>query len=903
MNIFTTVKIVLKLFLRTIVFISLLTLLALFPTDMEAQTVNDTIVPAVVADSVATDSVYSKNDTIQKTVPKKKSIVDEPVYYTSVDSMHILVADQKVLLYGEGEIKYQKFELKGDYVESDLERKEVMATGVFDTAGVYVGRPVFVQGREEFETDSVLYNLETGKGLIFNVISEQGEGYLHSDLTKRDNQGHIHVQGGKYTTCNAEHPHFYMELTKAIVIPDDKIISGPAYMVIEDIPLPILGLPFSFFPNTQQRGAGVLIPRYGEEKARGFYLKDGGWYQPLGKYMDAELTGDIYTKGSWAARLKTSYRVKYKFSGNMAFNIAKNVTGEKGDADYSVREDFRWNWVHTKDAKANPTQSFSANVNLSSSGYDKNNSNVTQDYLTGQKSSSINFSKNWPGTPFNLGISANARQNVSDSTLSIDLPTGSFNASTMYPLRKKGGSGKYKWYENIGFSYNSKFAAKVSDIKDTLLFQSPSWNEIEDYFTAGFSHSVPFVINLKSDKIKMLTISPSLNYEGRLNNFYIKKRLEGGLTSSEIVTDTIQQVTYAHAVNPGISFSLAPKVYGMYQNSRPDPGVIAVRHVMQPRASFSFVPDMTGINPSYYDTLTYVENGEVKEHRYSYYDQSLYKAPSSAGKSGNLSLSLGNSLEMKTKAKNDTTGEAEPQKVVLIRNLNLSTSYQPFRDEFKWSDLSLTGATALFKGKFNVNMSSRFSFYDLDSTQRKTVNEFYYNNTNKLVRFTNLTFSAGLRLRSSKNNDSEEGDEDTYDETSNIYEDPSNPNYEFVPGYNTSGSYVDFSVPWTLNLDYSWSLNRPTTVEKQTKNHTLRLRGDFSLTENWKIGFNSGYDFEAKEVTFTNINIHRDLHCWEMQFSMVPFGPRRNYSFYIRAKSSLLKDLKLDKKQSWYDNF
>lgn len=905
MVILTTTKIVLKLFLRILVFVSLLTLVSLFSTELSAQEVADTnrspLVDTLnipVGDSILSDSISVPADSLADKPEEKKSVVDEPVYYTATDSMHVKIKDQRVLLYGDGEIKYQKFELKADFIESDLASKEIFARGVEDTANVYSGRPIFKQGNEEFETDSVFYNLGSGKGLIFNVVSEQGEGYLHSDLTKRDNQGHIHVKGGKYTTCNAEHPHFYMELTKAIVIPNDKIVSGPAYLVVEDVPVPLLGLPFSFFPNSRQRGAGVLIPRYGEEQNRGFFLKEGGWYQPLGQYMDMLLTGDIYSNLSWAVNMRTSYKVRYRFNGNMTFSYAYNLTGAKGDADTQERKDFRWNWTHSQDPKANPTQSFSANVNFSSSGYDKNNSNITNDYLTGQKSSSINFSKNWPGSPFNLGISANARQNISDSTLSLDLPTGSFNASTMYPLRKKGGTGKYKWYENIGFSYNSKFASRLQNIKDTLLFDPDVWDQL----SAGFSHSIPFVINLKSDKIKMLTISPSLNYEGRVNNFYITKRLGDDPLNPTIITDTVNKVTYAHAVNPGISVGLSPKIYGMFQNTRPDPNVIAVRHVMQPRATFSFVPDMRGINPNYYDTLVYVENGEVKEHRYSYYEKSLYSAPSSAGKSGNVGLSFGNNVEMKMKPKNDTTGEAEPQKVVIIRSLNATTSYRPFADEFKWNDVSLNGATSLFKNKFTLNVNSRFSFYGLDSLDRR-VDEFYYNTNGKPLRFTNLTFSAGLQLKSSKGDKGEEEDADFIDPNSNIYQDPTNPQYEFVPGYNPSGSYVDFSVPWSLNFDYSWALNRPTTVEKQTRNHTLRVRGDFSLTKNWKIGYSSGYDFEAKEITFTNINIHRDMHCWEMQFTMVPFGPRRNYSFYIRAKSSLLRDLKFDKKQSWYDNF
>lgn len=907
MVILTTTKIVLKLFLRFSVFVSLLTLTILFSTEVCAQEFADTnrgfladTAISPLSDTLLSDTTSMPADSLSDNSEKPKSVVDEPVYYAAADSMHVKIKSQRVLLYGEGEITYQKFELRADFIESDLNSKEIFAKGVEDTSQVYSGRPIFKQGSEEFETDSVFYNLESGKGLIFNVVSEQGEGYLHSDLTKRDNQGHIHVKGGKYTTCDADHPHFYMELTKAIVIPDDKIVSGPAYLVVEDVPIPALGLPFSFFPNSRQRGAGILIPRYGEEQTRGFFLKEGGWYQPLGQYMDILLTGDFYSNLSWAANMRTSYKVRYKFSGNMTFNYAYNLTGAKGDANTEERKDFRWNWTHSQDAKANPTQSFSANVNFSSSGYDKSNSNVTTDYLTGQKSSSINFSKNWPGTPFNLGISANARQNVTDSTLSLDLPTGSFNASTMYPLRKKKGTGKYKWYENIGFSYNSKFASKLQDIKDTLLLEPEVWEQL----SAGFSHSIPFIINLKSDKIKMLTISPSLNYEGRVNNFYITKKLSEDVQNPEIVIDTVNKITYAHAVNPGISVGLSPKVYGTFTNNRADPNVIAVRHVMQPRATFSFVPDMSGINPNYYDTLVYVENGEVKRHSYSYYERSLYKAPSSAGKSGNVGLSFGNNVEMKMKPKNDTTGVAEPRKVVLLRNLNASTAYRPFAEQFKWNDVAVNAATSLFNNKFSLNASSKFSFYGLDSLGSKE-DEFHYNTTGKPLRFTNLTFSAGLSLKSSKGANEGEGEtDDSYiDPNSNIYQDPTNPQYEFVPGYNPSGSYVDFSVPWSLNLDYSWALNRQTTVDKQTRNHTLRVKGDFSLTPNWKLGFNSGYDFEAKEITFTNINIHRDMHCWEMQFTMVPFGPRRNYSFYIRAKSSLLRDLKLDKKQSWYDNF
>ncbi len=892
----STTKIVLKLHLKTTLYLTLLTVFILLSIEGKAQSVTDSL-GASVGDSVLIQADTALSDTLDSQKTEKKSIVDEPVYYTSKDSMQIKVKEQKVFLYGDGKVNYQKFELKANYIESDLGRKEISGKGVIDTTGKYSGKPVFKMDNEEFESDSVNYNLDSRKGLIYNVVSEQGEGYLHSDLTKRDEQGHIHVKGGKYTTCDAEHPHFYLELTRAIVIPEDKIISGPAYLVIEDVPIPILGLPFSFFPNSKNRSAGVIIPRYGEERVRGFFLTDGGWYQPLGQYADMQITGDIYSKGSWAVKWGGGYKVRYRFRGSTSVDYSENRNNDV--LDYPVRKDFKWIWSHQKDPKANPTQSFSANVNFQSGGYDRSNPKIGRNVISQQKSSSISFSKNWPGTPFNLALSANARQNTADSTVSIDLPTGSFNASTIYPFRKKDGGGKYKWYENIGFSYNSQFASKIQNVKDSTLGDLETWRNMN----AGFKHSIPFVINLKTDKIKMLTISPSLTYEGRLNNRYITKRIEPGTT--DIVVDTTHKLAYAHAINPSISVSLSPKVYGMFQNTRPDPNVIAVRHMIQPRASFSFTPDMREVNPNYYDTLEYVQDDQIKIHRYSYFDSPycLYGAPGSPGKNGTLSLSLGNNLEMKMKPKNDTTGEAEPVKVPIIRNLSVSTSYRPFEDEFNWNDVSINGSTQLFKNKLNINVSSRYSFYDLDSLETARINEFYFDNGKGLLRFTNLTLSTQLSLQSKQSDKKEAEAGAEADLQEDLHKNPYDPNYEFIPGYSQFGSYVDFSVPWSLSFRYNWSLNRPTSAARQTRTHTLGINGNLSLTKTLKIGFGTNYDFENKEMVSTNIRIDKDLHCWVMEFSTVPFGDYRNYSFTIRAKSGLLRDLKYDKKQSWYDNY
>lgn len=849
--------------------------------------------------------VSNKTDT----TVKKKSIVDSPVHYSAKDSMTMVYGDKMVYLYGKGNIKYEDFDLTSEYIESDLDKKEVSAKGVKDTLGKYSGKPLFKQGNEEFESDSLIYNLGTGKGLISKVVTKQGDGYLHSDLTKRDNEGHIHVKGGKYTTCNAEHPHFYLELSKAIVIPDDKIISGPAYMVIEDIPIPILGLPFSFFPNSKQRGAGILLPRYGEEQNRGFYLRDFGWYQPLGQHMDMQVMGEVYSKGSYGIHWGSNYKWRYKFGGSMRIDFNENIANgldrsDKDDPNYKIQKDFRWTWSHRQDPKANPTQSFSANVNFSSSGFDRNNATTTPDHLTNQKSSSISYTKSWPGTPFNLSLSATARQNTTTESIDLDVPTGSFNASTIYPFRKKNPTGQSTWYQefldDVGFSYSSSFSGKAHGINDTMLFYRETWENMDK----SFSHRIPFFINIKSKRLKMVTISPSLSYSGELFDYYMVKRVEVGDIDDDpvIVTDTIQKYTYAHAINPSIGIGLTPKITGMYQNTRPNPNLIAVRHVIQPKASFSYTPNMRNINPNYYDTLYYMQDGEVEKHSYSF----VNSPPSSPGRNASLSLGLSNTLDAKIKPKDDTTGMAEPEKVSLIRNFNISTAYYPFKEEFKWNDVSLNASTQLFKNKLNLQISNAYSLYDfsIDTVNGnrviKKIDEFYYENGKGFLRFTRLSLSASLSLRSQAGDDDK--NKENTDNQYNTYQDPLNPEFEFVPGYSAAtGTYVDFSVPWSLSFRYNWSLNRPYLVEDQTITHTLNVNGDFSLTEKWKIGFNSGYDIESKKITFTNLNIHRDLHCWEMQFSIVPFGERRNYNFYIRAKSALLRDLKLDKKQHWRD--
>jgi lipopolysaccharide assembly outer membrane protein LptD (OstA) len=845
-----------------------------------------------ITEKHATDSLAVK--------PTRKDQLEDKVTYSSVDSMRVDVQEQKLFLYRDAQVNYTNLELKAYYIELDLANEEIFAKGWPDTAGTIVGKPVFTQGNQSFTSDSIRYNFHTKSGIIYHIVTQEGEGYLHSERTKRHPNEHIHIENGKYTTCDAEHPHFYLALTKGIVIPDDKIITGPAYMVILDIPIKFLAIPFGFFPNTTTRASGILIPSYGEERTRGFYLRDFGWYQTLGDYADFRIQGDAYTKGSWAVRNTLSYKWRYHFSGNFAFNYA--VTDNNDDLFYAAKKDYALRWTHRQDPKANPTQNFSASVNFASSDYDRNFSYNSNDYLNTSTNSSISYTKRWPNTPFNLSLSANASQNKQTRTVGLSLPTGSFNMSSIYPFRSKNGSGKYKWYENISLTYSSSFKNEL-DTYDSLMFKQETWNDMRN----GFQHSIPLAVNLKIGKL--ITITPSMNYTGVFYSRHIEinNMVEYDSLTGDYIIDTTEYrgLKYEQAFNPSLGISFTPKLYGMLISTKEDSYIEAIRHVLSPSASFSFTPDMNKINRvDYYDTLYYINEDNEQEvyDIYNWYEEELYSPPSSNGKSGSLRLALNNNLEMKVRPRNDTTGESK--KVVLLDNLNFTTSYNPFRDTLRWEDVSMITGTKLFNNKVDIRVNGRFSPYALDSAGRK-INEFYISqHKDKILRFVSLSVNTSFTLRSGQGTGkkSEETQEETSQEENVVYDEYYMEDDMYVAPLGEMSSYVDFNIPWSLNVRHSYSISK-TAAGKSNISNTLNLSGDISLTQKWKIGGQMNYDLELKKISYTTLSVYRDLHCWEMRFSVVPFGPRTSYSFTIQAKGSLLRDLKYEKKTHWFDNF
>lgn len=862
----------------------------------------------VIVDTLLSDQTKTSADTIDHLLPEADSLqsdtlrtdsldrrnraaIDAEVVYTAKDSVVFGMDQKKVFLYKEAKVTYLDLELTADYIEFDMTNNEVFAKGMPDSSGVIQGKPLFKDDTQEMNAGQLRYNFKSQKGFIESVITEQEGGFLHAEKTKKDEKGHIHLKNGMYTTCDAEHPHFYVALTKAKSIPGDKIVSGPAYLVLEDVPLPI-GIPFGFFPNTKTNTSGILIPQYGEETNRGFYLRNGGYYLAINEFLDLTVTGDIYTNGTWGLRAGTNYRKRYRFNGGFNARIYKNVSGEKGLSNYSKSSDYSIMWSHNQDPKANPNQTFRASVNLSSSRFDQNHSRILTNALTNTKQSSISFQKRWPGSPFNFSISANHSQNSNTGNVNLNLPRMAFSMSRLYPFRSKNSTGKGGFWEDIQLSYTSNLDNRIAT-NDTLLFTGAVWEDMNN----GFEHSIPLTWNFKPKRINSFTFSPNLSYKGVAYTKTVRKyralNMAGDADSTYV--EEKNGLYYAHSYYPSVSASLAPKIYGMYQ-FREKSRVQVIRHVMSPSISFSYIPDVSEIVPDYYRELK-DENGDVIE-TYSIFEGGIYGTPTISGSSKTMSLRLNNNLEAKVRSKSDTVEELS--KVKIIDNFNFSSSVN-FKDSIKFRPVSFNASTSLLKRKLSLRLNGSMDPYALDENYRR-INSSEFKKSGKLVRLTTAALSMGLNLKGgSRSGSSSSGDEDLRDtNTPQGVRTPGDEYDDFDEDYYY-GEYVDFNIPWSLRIDYSLRYSKPR--DESSVIQTVRLSGDFSLTQKWKIGYNTGYDFKNSKVTTSNLSIYRDLHCWEMRLTAVPFGNYKSFNFQINAKSAILQDLKYNKRIPWQDNF
>jgi len=831
--------------------------------------------------------------------------VDEPIVYNSDGYMKTDMRSKKVSLVKNAKVTYGTIELTADSIVLDMETGSVYATFRTDSAGNPVGLPKYKDGSEEFESKELNYNFKSKKGVIRNVTTEQEGGFLQSLTTKRHEDGTLHVNRSKFTTCDAEDPHFYLSLPRAKVYPGEKIVSGPAYMVVADIPLPLV-LPFGFFPVQQKRASGIVMPKYGQEARRGYFLSNGGYYFALSDYFDLKLTGTIYTNGTWLADASTSYRLRYRYSGSFGFSYANNVTSYKGMPDYGKNANYSINWSHSQDAKASPGSRFSASVNMRSSGYDKNNSYEVADHVTTTRQSSISYSKSWAGTPISFSTSLNQSQNVQNKTMMLNLPKGSLTVSRIYPFKPRKPVGKSRWYHDITTQYTASFENKI-DTYDSLLFTSAVWKSMKN----GFRHEIP--VSMQIRPFNNFSISPSLRYTGVLYTQKIEKRWDPGYYDPNrnkvipsVVNDTIRGLTYGQALVPAVSASFNPSVYGTFSFTKKGSRIESIRHVMKPSVSFSYSPETDKLTSDMFKSVQYDTLGNMRG--YSIYEGSIFGTPSTGTRSGSVAFSLSNIVEAKVYARNDTTGK--PRKIKLIDNLSLNTSYNIFSDSLNWSPVSVAFRTTLAQN-INIQANSSFSVYGMNSAGG-TVNQLAISQGLGLARMTSFNMSCDLdlgQLLGNKNKNRQQQTPGQGGQTSAGRQ----PGEDGSTGGAAPGNlplsnrnldefgYVRFDVPWSLRMAYNFSYSKPGMRTNITQ--TMTMSGDLKLTQKMALNYSTGYDFNQKEITMTRVGISRDLHCWEMSFSWIPTGYMKSWNFTIRAKASMLQDLKYERRKDYHENY
>jgi len=800
--------------------------------------------------------VVSKPDTLKVS----KNAIDEQVKYQAVDSIIFVVDSQLVFLYGKAEVYYGDINLKAGEIYIDQQKNLVEAKGVLDSSGKKVDNPDFSDGSQNFKSKHIVYNTKTKKGKIKEVTTVDGESYLRGESVKKDSTDVTYMQHGSYTTCNLEHPHYYFALSKLKVIPDDKIVTGPANLVVADVPTP-LALPFGFFPNRKGQANGILLPTYGQADNYGFFLKDGGYYLGINEHFDVMIRGDIYTRGSWALRTESQYAQKYKYNGNVNLSYAVFKLGEEGFPNFQKRKDFFVRWNHAQDPKANPSSRFSADVNFGTSSYNQLNATNTNDILSNTFQSSVQYTKSFAKS--NLTLSARQSQNTATRKFDISAPELTYAVNRFYPFKRKNQVGANKWYEDIGLSYTNSTRAQLSTI-DSLLYKGDV--NFEKEISKGTNHVLPITTSIKL--FKYFTFSPSATYTESWYLQSIRKNFDAETTS--IITDTVK--SFARARDLSLNTSLRTIVYGMYQ-FKGGP-VKALRHVITPSVGFTYNPGISG-----YQTVKNEITGVSTN--YSVFEGAMFGAPSQV-KSGFLNMGLVNNLEMKVRSAKDTISGFK--KIKIFENLSIDSRYDVLADSFQLAPMSMNLRTTPFE-YMTINMNAVADPYSLDPVSGRRLDEFIAENSNDLARITSMNVAITLNLKSKQAKPQTESKNASKEELDEIN--------------RNRYQYVDFNIPWTLTMSYNFIYAKPAYVGDIKQ--TLSFSGDFNITDNWKVGMNSGFDLKQKTFTYTSMNIYRNLHCWEIRLNMVPFGFRKSYSIDINVKSSILQDLKLSRKRDWYD--
>ena len=886
------------------------------PLSRPDTTASDTTLAGLAArDTTARDT--GGRDSISR-IDRSKVDIESAVTFSAADSL-VLVGLNNAHLYGNGTVEYQDFKLNSAEIRMDLDSSTVYAAGMTDTAGNVSGQPVFKDKSGEYQSETMKYNFKSERGYITGVITEQDEGFLQGGRAKRLEDGSFYVEDGKYTTCDDhEHPHFYFQLTRAKVRPDKDVVTGPGYMVLADVPLP-LALPFGYFPFSKKYSSGIIFPSFGEDHNQGFYLRDGGDYFAINDNIDLALRGEIYTKGSWGLSGHVNYVKRYRYRGTFDVSFLNSVYGDKGAPDYQRMRNFQVIWSHSQDAKANPALNFSASVNFATTGYSRNdlNSYYNSSFTENTKSSTVNLTYRRPGSKWSFSATANIAQRTQDSTLAVSFPNLTVTLSQTAPFKRRRPVGGERWYEKIKLSYSGRFQNSLTAQQDVFLQK----NLIKDWRN-GMQHSLP--VSATFSLFKYLNVSPSLQINDRMYTSKIKRQWD--TQASREVQDT----TYGfyNIFDFNVSMGFDTKIYGFWKPMKfLGDKVQMIRHVLTPTVSFGWNPDFGNRGWGIYDYYYYTDQaGNTQRRDYSYFSHGIFNVPS-RGRSGVVSVNLANNLEMKVKSDKDSTGV---KKISLIENLSLSQSYNFAADSLRLSPLQANIMLRLVKN-FNLNINSTWDPYVYKLNEFGTpvqVNRLRIQEGRGLYRLS----SAGTSFSYTFNNDTfrrkkddesqssagtppedDDWDDDTEHES---FADMASRKRE-KKGRSDSGDksdsdgYAAWSVPWSLSINYSVNygygeFDYDRMEFKGRWNQNLSFNGNIRPTKNWNFSFSASYDFNLHKLAYMNCSISRDLHCFTMTASFVPVGPYKSYNFHIAVKSSLLKDLKYDQRShardgvKWY---
>ena len=852
--------------------------------------------------------------------------IDAPVKYSAEDSLVYDAESGTAYLYGNSKVDYENMKLTSDKVHMNLDKSTVRATGTVDSTaeGGIKGKPVFTMGKDEYKSDTMAFNFKSKKGLIKGVYTEQQDGFLSGEVGKRDSTGSIYLQHGRYTTCDKPHPDFYIALSRAKVRPGKDVVFGPAYLVVADVPLP-LAIPYGFFPFSKKYSSGFIMPSYGDESDRGFYLRDGGYYFAISDKWDLKLLGEIYTKGSWGVSAASNYRKRYRYSGSFLFSYQDSKTGDKGLPDFAEQESFKIQWNHRQDPKANPYSSLAASVNFATSSYERNNLNSMynpQTLTQSTRTSSVSWSTGFSSIGLSLSATTNLAQNMRDSSIQITLPDLNISLSRFYPFKRKHLVGKERWYEKISMSYTGQLANSISTKEDKLLHS----NLIKDWKNA-FQHTIPVQANFTL--FNYINVTPSFNFTDRM---YSKKVTRGwdNTLQKEVVRDT----TYGfhNVYNWSMNVGASTKLYGFWVPNRKLFGdkIQAIRHVITPQVSFSYSPNFGARRYGYYDSYQYTDaSGNVKLVEYSPYQDELYSVPGKY-KTEMISWDVSNNIEMKIKSDKDTTGY---KKISIIDELGASMSYNAAADYHRWSDLSMRLRLKWWKNyTFSLNAQFATYAYELDANGKPYVGNHTEWGYGRLPRFQGMSQNFSFTLnpeklkkwfgrKDDKDDDKVSVDSDGPDTNieSNMDDDLEKGKYAAKKkrgniAETDDDGYMSFNMPWSLTIGYGITMRENTAGRFNTKTmrypykftQTLNFSGNIRISDGWNINFSSGYDFENHAMSMTTASLSRDLHCFNMSASVV-LAPYTSYNFTFRCNAATLTDaLKYDKRSGitnavqWY---